>query len=156
LAKAAILSSTAWTPGTTFFAVDLKRGGARRPQRDVQDGPVLGDIDLVAAKHRVDLRPHAALAGQGEQQLHRFIGDAVFRVIEKDADGLGGEAFAALRVVGEELPKVKRLEFRVMTFKGLPGGAFRQRRQGGHGVTPIGTSEPVGWVEAERSPPLRR
>ena len=32
------------------------RGVPRRAQGDVEDGPVLGDVDLLAAEHRVDPR----------------------------------------------------------------------------------------------------
>ena len=34
-------------------AVDDQRALARHPQRDVQDGAVLGDVDLLAGEHRV-------------------------------------------------------------------------------------------------------
>ena len=37
---------------------------ARRAQRDVQHGAVLGDVDLLAAKHRLDARAQPALLGE--------------------------------------------------------------------------------------------
>ena len=36
----------------------------RRPQRDVQHGAVLGDVDLLAGEHRVDALAQAGLLGQ--------------------------------------------------------------------------------------------
>ena len=68
-----------------------------RAQRDVQDGAVLGDVDLVAAEHGVDARAQAGLLGQLQQQLERLVGDAVLRVVEEEADGLERHPLAALR-----------------------------------------------------------
>ena len=45
-ANLAILSSTAWTSGTTFLPVHQDRRAVRRAQRDVQHGAVLSDVDL--------------------------------------------------------------------------------------------------------------
>ena len=50
-ANAAIRSSTACTSAHDVASVDHDRGRARRTQRDVQDGPVLGDVDAITAKH---------------------------------------------------------------------------------------------------------
>ena len=62
LAKAAILSSTACTSGTTFWPSTTMDCVLRRAQRDVQHRAVLGDVDLVAAEHRVDVLAQARLA----------------------------------------------------------------------------------------------
>ena len=102
-AKAAILSSTACTSRHDVLAVDHDRGPFRGAQGHVQHGAVLGDVDLLAAEHGVDPRAQTALVGQLQQQLERLVGDAVLRVIEIDARGLGGHAFAALGIVGEQL-----------------------------------------------------
>jgi hypothetical protein len=63
-AKAAILSSTSCTSGTTSFAVDEMDSDFGRAQGDVQDGAVLGDVDLVAAEHGVDALAQAGLFGE--------------------------------------------------------------------------------------------
>ena len=42
--------------GHHVHAVDLDHRVARRPQRDVQHGAILGDVDLLAAEHRVARR----------------------------------------------------------------------------------------------------
>ena len=57
--ESAILSSTAWTSGTTFSPSTISIAPLRRPQRDVQHGAVLGDVDLLAAEHGVDARAQA-------------------------------------------------------------------------------------------------
>ena len=46
------------------LAVDDDRRALRRAQRHVQHGPILGDVDLLAAEHGVDPRPQAALVRQ--------------------------------------------------------------------------------------------
>ena len=63
-AKSAIRSSTACTSRHDVLAVDHDRRAARRAQRHVQHRPVLGDVDLLAAEHRVDAFAQAALLGQ--------------------------------------------------------------------------------------------
>ena len=40
--------------GHDVHAVDLDHRALGRPQRDVEHGAVLGDVDLLAAEHRVD------------------------------------------------------------------------------------------------------
>ena len=104
--KAAILSSTAWTSGTTFSPSTMIGCAFGSAQGDVQDGAVFGDVDLVAAEHGVDAGAEAGLLGQLQQQLQRLVGDAVLRVVEEEADGLDGQALAALRIVGEEFAEM--------------------------------------------------
>ncbi len=82
----------------------LPFGGA---QGHVQDGPLLGNVDLLPPKHGIDTGPQAGFLGQLQQELHRLVGDAVLRVIEVDADGLGGQALPAFGVVREELPEMQ-------------------------------------------------
>ena len=50
--------------GHDVAAVDLDHRVARRAQRRVQHGAVLGDVDLVAAEHRVALGAKPALLGE--------------------------------------------------------------------------------------------
>ena len=52
--KSAILSSTACTSGTTFLPSTRIDAPLRRAERDVEDGPLLGDVDLLPPEHRVD------------------------------------------------------------------------------------------------------
>src|SRR5215471_8452024 len=46
------------------LAVDDNRCPAWRTQGNVQHSPILGDVDFIAAKHRVDARAETALLGQ--------------------------------------------------------------------------------------------
>ena len=107
LEKSAILSSTAWTCGTTFSPSTTMDAPLGRAQGHVQDRPLLRDVDFVAAKHGVDPRSQARFLGQFEEQLEGFVGDAVLRVIEEEAHRLGGHALAALGVVREEVAQMQ-------------------------------------------------
>ena len=51
-------------------AVDDQRALARQPQRHVEDGAVLGDVDVLAVEHRFAALLDAALAGQLAEQDH--------------------------------------------------------------------------------------
>ena len=96
-AKSAILSSTAWTSGTTLRPSMNDRRAARRAQRDVQHRALLGDVDLVAAEHRLDALAQPGLLGQLQQQPQGLVGDPVLRIVEIDAGRLDREPLAALR-----------------------------------------------------------
>ena len=50
--------------------------------RDVQDGAVLGDVDVLAGEHRVDPLPQPRLLGQRDKQPERLVRDPVLRVVE--------------------------------------------------------------------------
>src|SRR5687768_12965432 len=62
------------------LAIDDDGCASRSAQGDVQDRPVLRDVDLVASKHGVNPRTQTGFAGQLQQQLQSFVGDAVLRV----------------------------------------------------------------------------
>ena len=101
---------------------------ARRAQRDVKNGAILGHVDLVAAEHRVDAIAQARLLRQLTQKPQRLVGDAVLGVVEIQAGGFHRHALAALRVVGEKLSQVQAADLLVMRLQRLPRWARRQRR----------------------------
>ena len=68
-------------------------GGA---QRHVEHRAILGNIDLVAAEHRVDALAQAAVRREIQQQLQRFVGDAVLGVVQVEAGRFSRQAFAPL------------------------------------------------------------
>ena len=88
--------------GHDVFAVDQDRLTSRSAQGHVQDGAVLGDVDLLAAKHGVDASFQARFLGQLQQQAERLVGDAVLGVIEEEPRGLGRQPLAAAGIVGEQ------------------------------------------------------
>ena len=72
----------------------------------MQNGALLGNVDLVTSEHGVDVLAKAGLLRQLKQQSRRFAGDSVLRVVEVETHGLQREALAALRILREELPEV--------------------------------------------------
>ena len=74
--------------GHDVLAVDQDRLAFRGAQGDVQHGAILGDVDLLAAEHRVDPVAQARLLGQLQQEVERLVGDAVLGVVEEEARGL--------------------------------------------------------------------
>src|SRR3989475_4121588 len=103
--KSAIASITAWTSRTTSLAVHDDRRPARRTQRDVQNGPVFRQVDLVSPEHGVDALAQPGLVGETTQQRERLVRHAILGVVEVDAGRLRGQAHAAHRIVGEEPPQ---------------------------------------------------
>ncbi len=92
--------------GNHVLAVHDERCPFRHAQRDVQDGPVLGRVDPVAAEHRLRALGEARLLGQLEEEAQGVVGDAVLRVVEVDPGAASGESLAAGCVLGEELAEV--------------------------------------------------
>ena len=72
----------------------------------MQDGAPLGDVDLLAPKHGVDVLAQPGLLRKLKSRRIVSLGDSVLRVVEVQTDGLQREMFAALGIVGEELPEV--------------------------------------------------
>ena len=100
----------------------------------MQDGAVLGDVDLLAAEHRVDPPAQAGLLGELDEQPQRLVGDAVLRVVEVEPDRLDGHALAASGVVGEQLAQMDLGHVLRM------GGECRPRRwlvPGAHAFTSV-------------------
>ena len=93
----------------------------------MQDGALLGDVDLLAPKHGVDAGPQAGFLRKLHKESERLIRDAVLRVVEVDTSGLGRQALPAFRVVCEEFSEMQVLYVPEMGFEGLPRGTFRKR-----------------------------
>ncbi len=119
----------------------LPLGGA---QGHVQDGPLFGDVDLLAPEHGIDSGPQAGFLRQLQQQRYRLVGNAVLGIIEVDADGLGGQALPALGISREELPKMQPANLLVMGFEGLPCRPLSEWRQRFcHGCSTSGVCLPL-------------
>ena len=113
--------------GHHVLAVNDDGRRTRRAQRHVQDCAVFRDVDLVAAEHRVYALAQAAFVGQLQQQPEGFVGDAILRVVEKDARGLHRQPLAALGIIGEELAQMHIPDLLVVGNERLPRRACRQR-----------------------------
>ena len=86
----------------------------------MENGALLGDVDLVAREHGVDVMPQAGLFGKLNQKTYRLGRDSVLRVVEVQTQSLQREAFAALRIVGEKLPEMYVADFRKMLIQRGP------------------------------------
>ena len=79
-----------------------------KAQRGVQHGPVLGDVDLLAGKHRRAAALQVGGFGEVRQQLHRLRVDRAFRPVEQQgAVGRRGCVEPA-RIVRKRLAHVGR------------------------------------------------
>ena len=87
-------------------AVDDDLALARRAQRGVQHGAVLGHVDLVAAEHRVDAVAQPAFVREVDEKPHGVVSDAMLGVVEEPAGRRHGEMLGAARVGGEQLAQL--------------------------------------------------
>ena len=122
LAKSAIRSSTAWTSGTTFSPSTRIDALARGAQRHVEHGPLLGDVDLVAARTwrrcgRAGSQSSARRTSSGSVSRR----DPVLRIIEIDARRLERQPFAASRIAREQLAQMDGPDVAVVLDERLPG-----------------------------------
>ena len=99
----------------------------RRAKRDVQGGPIFGGVDLLAPEHGVDPRAQAGLLRQIEKQLERFVADAILRVVQENASGLGGHPLSASGIIREEVSQMSVTHRLLMIFEALPRRPFASR-----------------------------
>ncbi len=107
-----------------ILAVDVDMGVARGAQGDMQHGAVLGDVDLVAAEHGVDVGAQIGLFCQLHEQPHGFVGDAVLGVVEVDAQLVDHHAFAAPWINRKEVAQMNIAHLGEMLVESMPGGTL--------------------------------
>ena len=135
------------------LAVDDQRAVLRHPQRDVEHGAVLGDVDVLAAEHRVPALGDAALVGELREQLQRLVGDPVLRVVEEEAGALGDQPLAAVGILGEQVAQVPLADLAVVLLEGLPGRALPELRFRATAAAYPQAGEFKRALAAVRSPP---
>ena len=116
--------------GNNIFPVDLDSGAARGPQRDVQHRPLLGDVDLLAAKHGIPPLFHPPFPGQLEQQAQGFVGNPILGVVQVQTGAFDGQPCPTLWVIGKQLPKMNIFDFLVVRLQGFPGGGIDRSKCG--------------------------
>ena len=126
------------------FTVNHDRRTLRRAQCHVQYGALLGDVDLIAAKHRGDSVLKPALFGQLKQKFQSFIGDAILRIIEVNPGHFGCHALAAVGIIREKLPQMKLTELLIMSFERFPGRTSDTAASGGRFDARCHVSAPFG------------
>jgi hypothetical protein len=97
------------------------------PPRHVQDGAALRGVDCLAAEHGVDSGADVRFLSQSQEELQRFVADAVFRVIEENARRLDDQTLAAAGILREELPQVQFSDLLMVILKSLPRRTIRQQ-----------------------------
>ena len=113
--------------GHHVHAVDYDRCAARRAQRDVEDGAVLRDVDLLAGEHGVDAGAQAGCLGEPNEQRQCVVGDPVLRIVQIDARGFECQPFAALRIAREQLTKMDRANAPTVLDRALSRPVARSR-----------------------------
>ncbi len=93
--------------GDDIFAIHKDGLILGSTQRDMEHGALLSDIDLFAAEHGIDVFAELRFFGEGEEKAESLAGDAVLGVIEEEARGFSGHAFAALRIVSKKGTQVR-------------------------------------------------
>ena len=120
-ANSAILSSTAWTSGTTFLPSTMMTApsGARSATCSTARFSVM--LIFSPREHRVDAPAQTRFLGQLQQQLERLVGHAVLGVIEVNSGGLERHPLAARGIVGEQLAQMHAATA-VVRRERFPGG----------------------------------
>src|SRR4029077_11257368 len=93
----------------------------------MQNGPVLGKVDPLAAKHRIDPLSQSGLLRELHEELNRLIRDSILRVIEIDPRGFGRKPPAAFAIIREQIPQMQAAGLSVVQFEALPGGSLCER-----------------------------
>ena len=115
--------------GDDVLAVDdeLALLACRAAQRGVQDGAVLGGVDVLAGEHGVAALLELHLAGKIAQQLDGLIGHKVLGQIEVQVTSVKAQLVHALGIGGEPGLEVDTLglELLLMSLERLPSGSRR-------------------------------
>ncbi len=91
-------------------------------QSSVQNGALLGRVDLLAAEHGLDARTQAALLGKAQEQAQRLAVDAILRVVEIKPGSFHCKALAAPLILGEEPAQVHGADRLCVRLELLPHG----------------------------------
>jgi len=86
-------------------AVDHQAGTPLGAQRHVEDGTVLGGVDVLPREHGVDPLPQAGPVGQGHQEPEGLGRDPLLGRVEGQAVVIDGQRRGASRVGGEQVPQ---------------------------------------------------
>ena len=123
-ANSLILSSTAWTCGTTFSPstmIDAPFGA-----RSATWSTARCSVTLIFSPRNMAsiARAQAGLLRQLQQQLDGLVGDAILRVVEVDPGRIDGHALAPLGIFGEQGAQMQAQHFLVVGLQGLPRRAL--------------------------------
>ena len=122
--------------GDGVLAVDRQGVGRGAAQRGVQDGAVLGDVDVLARVHAVAQLQDAGLLSKGEEVAHQRGAHEVLRQVDMQVGSIEGESLGAVGVVREQLAQVG-IEVVGQLVERVPRGGHRRVDHGDitHGVS---------------------
>ena len=87
------------------LAVHVQLAARRHAQRHVQDGAVLGRVDVLAREHGVAMRFDLGRVGHVHEETHGLVGHPLLRVVEDEVGRPRRHPARPLGVVGEELAR---------------------------------------------------
>ena len=109
-----------------ILAVNHDRAIGAVAQRDVEHGPLLGEVDFFPVEHFLCPTLEIRLPGQIAQQPHSFCSDAILRIVKEDILEAQGEGVETPGVLGEEVTHVDVDHRLLVSLEGLPGGGCSQ------------------------------
>ena len=115
--------------GHHILTVDQDVRVTRRAQRDVENGATFSGIDALARIHGVDAGAEPTCGGQTHQQAQRFVGDAVFGIVQIEPDGFEGQSLATPRIVGEQLAQMHVFDLLEVFGERTPRRQLRELRR---------------------------
>ena len=122
--------------GDRVLAVDRQGVGRGAAQRGVQDGAVLGDVNVLAREHAVAQLQDARLLSEGEEVAHQRGTHEVLRQVDVQVGRVEGEGLGAVGVIREKLAQIG---FKVVgqLVERVPRGGHRRVDHGDitHGVS---------------------
>ena len=122
--------------GDHVLAVDRQGVSRGAAQRGVQDGAILGDVDVLARVHAVAQLQDAGLLSEGEEVAHQRGAHEVLRQVDVQVGSVEGESLGAVGVVREQLAQVG-IEVVGQLVERVPRGGHRRVDHGDitHGVS---------------------
>ena len=120
VAEIVILSSTAWTRGTTLSPSTKADGTLGRAKRHVQGCPVFSDVYLLTAEHCIDPCLQSRLSCQLYEQLYCLVRYPILGVVEVYPCAFDRHAFTTRRVIGKESTEMRVTKLYVVVRQGPP------------------------------------
>ena len=102
----------------------------------MQDGAILGDVDVLARVHAVAQLEDTGLLSEGEEVAHQRGAHEVLRQVDMQVGSIKGESLGAVGVVREQLAQVG-IEVVGQLVERVPRGGHRRVDHGDitHGVS---------------------
>ena len=120
--------------GDDVLAVDDEFGVLRQAQGGVEDGAVLGGVDVFAGEHRLTTVGDLRLIGQLEQRGEELVVEEVLGQVDVQVGCVEGEALGALGIRGEGTLEVGRVAV-VERGEFGPGGRGRGIYRSSHALS---------------------